>query len=144
MYFSHDTFVAFFVSAVVWCLCLTEPMQETRSVLWDASSHIIATSGLSVSTRHLRFTVSLTDSSCCLLTRREFPPVSEFVVSLFSSRKWKRNNSQDPSLPYVKKPPNAFMLYMKEQRPSVVAELVWSDNALVNRILGQRVNLSLV
>lgn len=47
-------------------------------------------------------------------------------------------------MPYVKKPPNAFMLYMKEQRPSVVAELVWSDNALVNRILGQRVNLSLV
>ncbi|XP_044233317.1 transcription factor 7-like 1 [Thunnus albacares] len=42
------------------------------------------------------------------------------------------------TIPYVKKPPNAFMLYMKEQRPNVVAELNIKESAQVNIILGKR------
>ena len=39
---------------------------------------------------------------------------------------------------YVKKPPNAFMLYMKEQREKVVAEGTLKESAAVNQILGKR------
>ncbi|XP_057696523.1 transcription factor 7-like 1-D [Corythoichthys intestinalis] len=42
-----------------------------------------------------------------------------------------------PVSDYIKKPPNAFMLYMKEQRPLVKAQFVNMDSASVNRILGQ-------
>nr|XP_019942130.1 PREDICTED: extensin-1-like [Paralichthys olivaceus]XP_019942131.1 PREDICTED: extensin-1-like [Paralichthys olivaceus]XP_019942132.1 PREDICTED: extensin-1-like [Paralichthys olivaceus] len=45
--------------------------------------------------------------------------------------------------PYVKRPPNAFMLYLKDQRPYVMAEVKLLTNdtinsATVNSILGQR------
>ncbi|XP_049581510.1 transcription factor 7-like 1-D [Syngnathus scovelli] len=49
---------------------------------------------------------------------------------------------QTPSKPYIKKPPNAFMLFMKEQRPFAKARLEnltgeRKDSASVNKILGQ-------
>ncbi|XP_012992639.2 transcription factor 7-like 1-A isoform X1 [Esox lucius] len=40
--------------------------------------------------------------------------------------------------PHVKKPLNAFMLYMKEQRPKVVAECTLKESAAINQILGRR------
>ncbi|XP_024910020.1 lymphoid enhancer-binding factor 1-like [Cynoglossus semilaevis] len=52
--------------------------------------------------------------------------------------KKRRHRQQDDGRPYIKKPPNAFMLYMKEQRPNVVTELKITDNAVVNTELGQR------
>ncbi|KAM9775622.1 transcription factor 7-like 1-B [Syngnathus typhle] len=53
-----------------------------------------------------------------------------------------RKERQTPSKPYIKKPPNAFMLFMKEQRPFVKAQLENSggepkDSASVNKVLGQ-------
>ncbi|XP_024661656.1 transcription factor 7-like 1-B [Maylandia zebra] len=45
---------------------------------------------------------------------------------------------QDEDGPYVKKPPNAFMLYLKEQRPKVIAELNIPGSAAVNAVVGQR------
>ncbi|CAB1429172.1 unnamed protein product [Pleuronectes platessa] len=45
---------------------------------------------------------------------------------------------EDESKPYVKKPLNAFMIYLIEQRPGVMAELPNTDCAAVNRIIGQR------
>ncbi len=62
---------------------------------------------------------------------------------LYSRRKRKHENQQDKDQPYVKKPPNAFMLFRKEQRPNVVAELSISDSAMINTILGQRVSVFL-
>ncbi|XP_077416170.1 uncharacterized protein LOC144046769 [Vanacampus margaritifer] len=39
--------------------------------------------------------------------------------------------------PYVKKPPNAFMLFRKEQSPNVVAQFNITNSAAVNKILGR-------
>ncbi|KAM3599316.1 uncharacterized protein V6R79_003586 [Siganus canaliculatus] len=44
----------------------------------------------------------------------------------------------DHQWPYVKKPPNAFMLFRKEQRPHIMAELNLNNSAAINTILGQR------
>ena len=53
----------------------------------------------------------------------------------------KRAKSADkPSRPYVKKPLNAFMLYMKEQRAQVVAECTLKESAAINQILGRKVS----
>lgn len=55
-------------------------------------------------------------------------------------RKRKRSSQPDCNRQYVKRPPNAFMIYRKEQRPHVVAETSITDCAAVNKILGQRVS----
>ncbi|XP_034997458.2 transcription factor Sox-10 [Hippoglossus stenolepis] len=60
------------------------------------------------------------------------PPVNVCVP-----QKRKRVIEEDDDTQYVKKPPNAFMLYRKEQRPKVLAELRNSDSAAVNTIIGQ-------
>ena len=43
--------------------------------------------------------------------------------------------------PHIKKPLNAFMLYMKEMRPVVQAECTLKESAAINQILGRRVKL---
>ncbi|KAK2919441.1 hypothetical protein Q8A73_003812 [Channa argus] len=53
-------------------------------------------------------------------------------------RKTKYNKPQNDDQPYIKKPLNAFMLFMKEHRQNVVAEINIRDNATVNTILGHR------
>ncbi|KAK2819247.1 hypothetical protein Q5P01_024808 [Channa striata] len=59
-------------------------------------------------------------------------------TSMSKKRKRRYDKPQDDDRPYVKKPLNAFMLFMKEQRQNVVAEINNRNNATVNRILGQR------
>ncbi|GLD73790.1 transcription factor 7-like 1-B isoform X1 [Lates japonicus] len=54
------------------------------------------------------------------------------------SQKRNREAQKDDDRPYIKKPPNAFMLFRKEQRPNVIAELNITESATVNTILGQR------
>ncbi|XP_061540710.1 transcription factor 7-like 1 isoform X2 [Phycodurus eques] len=50
----------------------------------------------------------------------------------------KRNKcAEEPTRPYIKKPPNAFMLFMKEQRPVVKAKIVNKDSATLNKVLGK-------
>ncbi|KAG7483120.1 hypothetical protein JOB18_039750 [Solea senegalensis] len=66
------------------------------------------------------------------------PPVEFAPPQNFSSQKKKRNCQNNDQQPYVKKPPNAFILYMQEQRPYVLAEQPCNDNARVNTILGQK------
>jgi len=44
------------------------------------------------------------------------------------------------SKPHIKKPLNAFMLYMKEMRPKIVAECTLKESAAINQILGRRVS----
>ena len=43
------------------------------------------------------------------------------------------------SKPHIKKPLNAFMLYMKEQRAKVVSECTLKESAAINQILGRKV-----
>ncbi|KAA0189979.1 hypothetical protein HAZT_HAZT009915, partial [Hyalella azteca] len=40
--------------------------------------------------------------------------------------------------PHIKKPLNAFMLYMKEMRAQVVAECTLKESAAINQILGRK------
>ncbi|XP_049881843.1 protein pangolin, isoforms A/H/I/S isoform X4 [Pectinophora gossypiella] len=49
------------------------------------------------------------------------------------------SNSKDANKkPHIKKPLNAFMLYMKEMRAKVVAECTLKESAAINQILGRR------
>lgn len=45
---------------------------------------------------------------------------------------------KEPKRPHVKKPLNAFMLFMKEQRPKIAAEYTLKESAAINQILGKR------
>lgn len=51
-------------------------------------------------------------------------------------------NAADKKKPHIKKPLNAFMLYMKEMRAKVVAECTLKESAAINQILGRRVSVS--
>ncbi|XP_077451409.1 transcription factor 7-like 1-C [Stigmatopora argus] len=53
------------------------------------------------------------------------------------SRKMRIKGPHDPNTPYIKKPLNAFMLFMKEQRPLVKPKMIKRDSASVNQVLGQ-------
>ncbi|XP_016097210.1 transcription factor 7-like 1-A [Sinocyclocheilus grahami] len=45
---------------------------------------------------------------------------------------------EEEKRPHIKKPLNAFMLYMKEMRAKVVAECTLKESAAINQILGRR------
>uniref|UniRef100_A0A3B5AFG8 HMG box domain-containing protein n=1 Tax=Stegastes partitus TaxID=144197 RepID=A0A3B5AFG8_9TELE len=62
-------------------------------------------------------------------------PASPQPAHMYSQRKC--DNRQD-NRPYIKKPPNAFMLYLKEQRANVVADQKVKDSAAVNTLLAER------
>ncbi|XP_037925800.1 protein pangolin, isoforms A/H/I/S isoform X7 [Hermetia illucens] len=49
-----------------------------------------------------------------------------------------KDNSAEKKKPHIKKPLNAFMLYMKEMRAKVVAECTLKESAAINQILGRR------
>ncbi|XP_061744012.1 transcription factor 7-like 1-B isoform X2 [Nerophis ophidion] len=51
------------------------------------------------------------------------------------SSKRKRRTWNNEDRPYIEKPPNAFMLFMKEQRPTVKAKFLNKDSATVNEAL---------
>ncbi|XP_034466211.1 transcription factor 7-like 1 [Hippoglossus hippoglossus] len=69
------------------------------------------------------------------------PPVAPDVPVVKAHALQKRKFCRKPdheNKPYVKKPPNAFMIFRTEQRPTVVAELHNKNCATVNRLIGQR------
>uniref|UniRef100_A0AAG5DVQ4 dTCF n=1 Tax=Anopheles atroparvus TaxID=41427 RepID=A0AAG5DVQ4_ANOAO len=49
-----------------------------------------------------------------------------------------QQNPAQPNRPHIKKPLNAFMLYMKEMRAKVVAECTLKESAAINQILGRK------
>ncbi|KAG8010422.1 Transcription factor 7-like 1-A [Nibea albiflora] len=49
-----------------------------------------------------------------------------------------QQEKEDAKKPHIKKPLNAFMLYMREERPKVVAQCKVKESATINQILGQR------
>uniref|UniRef100_A0A8C5DL82 HMG box domain-containing protein n=1 Tax=Gouania willdenowi TaxID=441366 RepID=A0A8C5DL82_GOUWI len=60
--------------------------------------------------------------------------------SQFQSKKRKREEGKGP---YVKKPPNAFMLFLKSERKTVQEELGIRNSAAINKVLSERVRLEL-
>uniref|UniRef100_A0A3Q3WIX3 HMG box domain-containing protein n=1 Tax=Mola mola TaxID=94237 RepID=A0A3Q3WIX3_MOLML len=50
----------------------------------------------------------------------------------------REQEKEDEKKPHIKKPLNAFMLYMREERPKVVAQCKVKESATINQILGQR------
>ena len=52
----------------------------------------------------------------------------------------KKTCLQQDKAHHIKKPLNAFMLYMKEMRPVIVAECTLKESAAINQILGRRVS----
>lgn len=69
---------------------------------------------------------------------------SRFINAIFSmfriSRKSPVPKKEEDKKPHIKKPLNAFMLYMKEMRAKVVAECTLKESAAINQILGRRVS----
>jgi hypothetical protein len=49
------------------------------------------------------------------------------------------HDDHKPKKPHIKKPLNAFMLFMKEQRAQVVQECTLRESAAINQILGRKV-----
>ena len=72
------------------------------------------------------------------------PHHSRFINGIFSmfriSRKSPVPKKEEDKKPHIKKPLNAFMLYMKEMRAKVVAECTLKESAAINQILGRRVS----
>ncbi|XP_029466263.1 transcription factor 7-like 2 isoform X5 [Rhinatrema bivittatum] len=60
------------------------------------------------------------------------------VGSLHSSKHQDPKKEEEKKKPHIKKPLNAFMLYMKEMRAKVVAECTLKESAAINQILGRR------
>ena len=58
-----------------------------------------------------------------------------FRVNLFYFTDMKKKE------PHIKKPLNAFMIYMKDMRPVVQAECTLKESAAINQLLGRRVNI---
>ncbi|XP_052791080.1 transcription factor 7-like 2 isoform X1 [Mya arenaria] len=69
-------------------------------------------------------------------------PKQEGGVSDNHRHGYEGGGSQSPQpekkKPHIKKPLNAFMLFMKEQRAKVVAECTLKESAAINQILGRR------
>ncbi|XP_070508028.1 protein pangolin, isoforms A/H/I/S isoform X7 [Chironomus tepperi] len=63
---------------------------------------------------------------------------SKNTSSSISSENTKSSESNDRKKPHIKKPLNAFMLYMKEMRAQVVAECTLKESAAINQILGRK------
>lgn len=61
------------------------------------------------------------------------------VVSLPFRKHQDSKKEEEKKKPHIKKPLNAFMLYMKEMRAKVVAECTLKESAAINQILGRRV-----
>ena len=62
---------------------------------------------------------------------RSYPSDSSFSLSTLL-------DVQRPKKPHIKKPLNAFMLYMKEQRARVIEECTLKESSAINKVLGQK------
>ncbi|XP_029604082.1 lymphoid enhancer-binding factor 1-like [Salmo trutta] len=68
------------------------------------------------------------------------PLPCSFLANCFARKPQHQDQrkEQEPKRPHIKKPLNAFMLYMKEMRANVVAECTLKESAAINQILGRR------
>ncbi|XP_030262102.1 transcription factor 7-like 1-B [Sparus aurata] len=86
---------------------------------------------------------------CCLCSNGEpvftlpagvFPPSVPAAPQLNTSNSQERKceSEQEDDRLYIKRPPNAFMLSIKEHRPHVEEDVKMMGNGAVNMVLGQR------
>lgn len=61
------------------------------------------------------------------------------LLGFFCRKHQDSKKEEEKKKPHIKKPLNAFMLYMKEMRAKVVAECTLKESAAINQILGRRV-----
>lgn len=73
---------------------------------------------------------------------RSFTGLCLSILSI-SRKHQDSKKEEEKKKPHIKKPLNAFMLYMKEMRAKVVAECTLKESAAINQILGRRVGSSL-
>lgn len=69
----------------------------------------------------------------------DFEPASSLAAAHHRKESQRQTKKKET---HIKKPLNAFMLYMKEMRPVVQAECTLKESAAINQLLGRRVNLS--
>ncbi|XP_016410882.1 transcription factor 7 isoform X5 [Sinocyclocheilus rhinocerous] len=62
----------------------------------------------------------------------------QFDRSIYTKSHAELKREKEPKKPVIKKPLNAFMLYMKEMRAKVIAECTLKESAAINQILGRR------
>ncbi|KAA8594396.1 hypothetical protein FQN60_005230, partial [Etheostoma spectabile] len=67
-----------------------------------------------------------------------FSPAALAMNASMSGSADVHQEKEDERKPHIKKPLNAFMLYMREERPKVVAQCKVKESATINQILGQR------
>uniref|UniRef100_A0A3Q3WAA4 HMG box domain-containing protein n=1 Tax=Mola mola TaxID=94237 RepID=A0A3Q3WAA4_MOLML len=92
------------------------------------------------------YTMAAPTTGCgiCVFHYPACPNVNFFPLSFtqtllfFSCRKQKKRRQKEEKEAYVTKPPNAFMLFMKEQRPNVGPQVRCKGSAAVNAFLGQK------
>ncbi|XP_056289191.1 transcription factor 7-like 1-A [Pseudoliparis swirei] len=78
------------------------------------------------------------------LANAALPPSARTPCSLYASGSVligvakRLARKEEEKKPHIKKPLNAFMLYMREERPNVVAQCRVKESATINQILGQR------
>uniref|UniRef100_A0A8C7MX83 Transcription factor 7 like 2 n=1 Tax=Oncorhynchus kisutch TaxID=8019 RepID=A0A8C7MX83_ONCKI len=65
-------------------------------------------------------------------------PYSTILYTLHRKHQDSKKEDEKKKQPHIKKPLNAFMLYMKEMRAKVVAECTLKESAAINQILGRR------
>ncbi|XP_005727776.1 transcription factor 7 isoform X4 [Pundamilia nyererei] len=62
----------------------------------------------------------------------------QYDRSMYVKPQMEPKREKEPKKPVIKKPLNAFMLYMKEMRAKVIAECTLKESAAINQILGRR------
>ncbi|KAK5615507.1 hypothetical protein CRENBAI_026586 [Crenichthys baileyi] len=62
----------------------------------------------------------------------------QYDRSMYMKPQVEVKREKEPKKPVIKKPLNAFMLYMKEMRAKVIAECTLKESAAINQILGRR------
>ncbi|KTG35389.1 hypothetical protein cypCar_00031974, partial [Cyprinus carpio] len=65
-------------------------------------------------------------------------PQGQITPSMNCKSHAEMKREKEPKKPVIKKPLNAFMLYMKEMRAKVIAECTLKESAAINQILGRR------
>ncbi|XP_048860431.1 transcription factor 7-like 2 isoform X6 [Brienomyrus brachyistius] len=62
----------------------------------------------------------------------------QYDRNMYSKPHQQAKQEKEPKKPVIKKPLNAFMLYMKEMRAKVIAECTLKESAAINQILGRK------
>uniref|UniRef100_A0A8B9HDG1 Transcription factor 7 n=1 Tax=Astyanax mexicanus TaxID=7994 RepID=A0A8B9HDG1_ASTMX len=62
----------------------------------------------------------------------------QYDRNIYAKSHAEQKREREPKKPVIKKPLNAFMLYMKEMRAKVIAECTLKESAAINQILGRR------